>query len=198
MNATTQDVAGVGTAVPLETAQELCAKVSGMRVARRSAAYVGGAMNGAASASSNPRAVSVRKEHQREGGYQPTEGLLTMDDEDRADGVPLALVLEPRLLEIEWLRMRAGTPCDHRPVAAAFARETKAQARFDLTQLRVIEQPADPAAIREAIAAANHNVAMLDEALATLRRMLIAANASQPTRRFVGRRPARPLAMVQS
>lgn len=187
MSANTQDVVGVGTAT-LETAQELCEKVSAMTVARRLKEYVGTSMNGEARAHTNPRAVSVRREMQREGGYAPIAGRLTLDAEDLDDGVPLALVLEPRLLEIAWLREHARPVRLDRPLSALNVRETKAEGRVNVSQIRLAEHPDDPTAIRDALDALDHYAQPFDELRECLRHRLVLADGGAPPRQFAGRR----------
>lgn len=151
------------------------------------------ALNGRPIPPSDPSAANIRREMQQ-GRSREFHRLLTVMLCDLKDGVPFPLVVAPlrqmlATLEREAVKRHQAARLD-RPVMSLLVRETKAQARFDLAELKVAESPACEAALQEAIREASAHEAAIVAAREGMERQL-AVLRSTP-RPVYGRRVGSP------
>ena len=139
-----------------------------------------------------PRDPSVAhtRHGMRYGKCLPFHHLLAVVRADLEDGVPFSTVIAPfRQLQhaIEVMAVDACHERAERPIPAVCRQETKAQARLDLAQLRVVESPESQEALADVLAEAAGYQTVLEELTTTVSRRLAVVR----THRVYGsRRPA--------
>ena len=133
------------------------------------------ALNGRPIPPSDPRARNVRHEMQQ-GRSREFSRLLAVMRCDLKDGVPFPLVIAPLRQMLATLERDAVAQHEarrlERPLTALIQRETKAQARFDLAELKVAESPACETALSEAIREATTHEAAIEAVREGLERQL--------------------------
>lgn len=173
------------------TAADLGARLTTLSLEGRDA--LPHALNGRSIPPSDPRAANIRREMQQ-GRSREFARLLTVMLCDLTDGVPFPLVIAPLRQMIATLEVAAVQQHQHRalhrPVTALMARETKAQARFDLAELKVAESPACEIALSEAIREASAHEAAIEAVREGMERDLAVIRTTR--RPVYGRRTTAP------
>lgn len=185
---TTQEQVGVGFAgLAPQTPAEIADVLTGMTLGMRAMWLPKSENNVEAIPHSDPAALNIARE-MGQGRSQEWKRLMTKKLCDQKDGVPTDALITDLEYAIAVLRSSAPALRVDRPLPALNAAETKAQARLDLAQFRLAEQPNDPTAIRDALSARDHYATVFGEFTASLRHRLAVHRGPMPPRRFVGRR----------
>ena len=180
---TTQQEIGVGQP-PAQTVEEVAEVLTGMSLSLR-AMWLPKSANGRDPIPhSDPAACDISRD-MGAGKSQPWKHIMRKKLCDQKDGVPTEALVADLDYAIAVLRSRAPTFRVDRPMGALNAAETKAQARLDLAQFRLAEQPDDPMALREARDAWAHYATVFGELGASYNHRLTV------TRGAASRRPIR-------
>lgn len=132
-------------------AAQLGQRMSRLTADRRTAKYVGAALNGEPNPPSTSRGQHVRRECQRSDGYSGWVGLAAADITDLMDGVPVDIVIGTHEAYIAALRALAPAPSLERPLDAYQVPEMKHEAALNVVQ-RLLDRNPDSAEAHEAVA----------------------------------------------